>query len=149
LRLKALFLGLPRARVKRVISSIEAASAISIGATMCDDPGEKLGELVCGSDAVFINRHLDGTRLERSLSEIREHRDDVPVTLIYESEPNGEAFLFATRYDCWLFSEMDRLGRTLSPAEVGEALLRKRSRGETERRLMEISLCTGPCSTGD
>jgi hypothetical protein len=149
LRLKTLFLGLPRERVKRVVSSIEAASSLSMGVTVCCDPGEKLGELVSSCDAIFINRHLDDSTLEISLSTIRRHHDTVPVTLVYESEPNGKAFLLAKKYDCWLFSEMDRLERTMTPAEVGEALLVRSAKDETHKRLMEISLCTGPCSTGD
>ena len=149
MRLKTLFLGLSRERVQSVVSSIEAASSLSMGVTVCCDPGEKLAELVSSCDAVFINRHLDDSTLDLSLSTIRKHRDAVPVTLVYESEPDGNAFLLAKRYACWLFSETDRLRRTLTPAEVGEALLRESAKDETQKRLMEISLCTGPCSTGD
>jgi hypothetical protein len=149
LRLKVLFLGLPRARVKKVVWSIEAASSLSMGVTVCCDPGEKLGELVRNSDAVFIDMGLGDANLDLALSTIREHRRDVPVTLIYESEPSGRAFHLARRYDCQLFSEMDRLHRTLTPAEAGRALLKRSAKCETERRLMEISLSTGPCSTGE
>ncbi|MFH1313168.1 MAG: hypothetical protein ABIJ00_08045 [Candidatus Eisenbacteria bacterium] len=149
MRLKTLFVGLPRARVQKVVSSVEAASSLRLGVTVCSDPGDRLGELVSRCDAVFMNRHIDDARLDLSLSAIREHRDDVPVTLVYESEPDGKAFVFARKYDCWLFSENDRRNRTLTPAEVGEGLLRESARDETKKRLMEISFSTGPCSTGE
>jgi hypothetical protein len=72
----------------------------------------------------------------------------MPVALVYDAEPDGKAFLLANRYDCQLFSELDQLGRTLTPTEIGEMLLMRLAGAEIERRLMEISCCTGPCSTG-
>jgi hypothetical protein len=149
MKFNALFVGLSRARVKKLVSSIETASSLTMGVTVSYDPGEKLGDLVSSCDIIFIGTRLENTRIELSLKTVREHRDDLPVALIYESEPNGNAFLFARKYNCYLFSETDRDQRTLAPAEVGEVLPNQSAGGETEQRLVEISLCTGPCSTGD
>ena len=149
MRCKALFVGMSRARAGQLVSAIEKASSVTLGVTVCYDPGEKLGELISGCDVLFLGMHLENGRIEQLLGAVRRHRDRLPVALVYESEPNGNAYLFAKKYNCLLFSEMDRHQRTLAPAEVGEELLRHSARDETERRLMEVSHCTGPCSSGE
>jgi hypothetical protein len=149
MRCKALFIGMAKTRVKQVVSSVERSSSLTMGVTVCHDPGERLGELLSGCDVIFMGMTLQNGRTEQLLKTIREHRDNVPVALVYESDPSGNAFLFAKKYNCMLFSERDRHQRTIAPAEVGEELLKNSARDETERRLMDVSRSTGPCTCGD
>jgi hypothetical protein len=149
-QLKALFLGFTHKRVKRITSAIEAAvEEVSIAATVQKRPGARMTAQLEDAHAVFVSRDLEDDLLERTLETVRDRRSDIPIALIYDSEPDGKAFLLANKYDCQLFSELDRLGRTLAPWEIGELLLVRLAAAEIERRLMEISCCSGPCSTGD
>jgi hypothetical protein len=149
MQLKALFWGLSQKRVNQIVSAIEEATDIAIDATTQRQPGPKMGELLDDADAVFISRSLEEDLLERTLKTVRKHHSEIPVALIYGSEPDGKAFLLANTYNCQLFSELDRMGRTLAPWEIGEMLLLRLAGAEIERRLMEISCFSGPCSTGD
>lgn len=149
MRLRSLFLGLSDSKLASVASSIEAASSVDLITLRCDEQNKRLDEAVYECDAIFISRHLKDTGLERRLRTIRKHRPEVPVVLVYDNDVDGKAFLFARKYDCWLFSDADRLGRTLTPVEVGAALLKRCDEQQVEKRLMAISLCSGPCSTGD
>jgi hypothetical protein len=147
-KLKAAFVGISPARSKGVVSVIESASEAELTATHLTGPsgtGKRPGD---DFDAIFINRDLKESQLQDWLRAVRQGDPGLPVVLVYRSEPDGRAFLLAKKFDCWLFTEDDRMGRTLSPAELGTALVRKAEERSVQHRLMEVSLSAGPCSTG-
>jgi hypothetical protein len=148
-KLRAVFVGISPARSKGIVSAIGAASDAELTAVHLKAPGTALraatGEAF---DAVFINCDLEESQLRTWIGASRKSDPKQPIILVYRSEPDGRAFSIASRYDCWLFGDEDRIGRTLSPAELGEALLRGAAERSIEHRLMEVSLSAGPCSTG-
>jgi hypothetical protein len=148
MQLRTAFVGVSSARSKRVISAIRAASEAELTAVHLSGQDNRSSRLTDEFHAVFIDRSLKDAELEAWLSTVRRSNPGLPVILIYQSEPDGRAFLLASRYDCWLFGEADRMGRTLSPAELGEALVRSAAERSVEHRLMAVSLSAGPCSTG-
>ena len=149
MQLKALFVSLSKSRVSRLIAAIEAEAAVELVPVHWDERDAGIEDLTGDFDAVFINRGLDAEELQDTLKRIRATDKRVPVVLAYEVEPDGRAFVLAKRYGCWLFSEIDRLQRGLTPGQLGEALVERADDRNAHRRLFEISLCTGPCSTGD
>lgn len=153
MRITALFIGLAKARVERIASSIEKVSEITLvtsraGGSTGDLAGRNLSELISVTDAVFVDRDREDMELERLLGSIRECQTEMPIVLVYESEPDGKCFMLANKFECWLFSDSDHLERTLTPSELGEALAEVAEKRAVERRLFEISLSSGPCSTG-
>ncbi len=143
---RAGFIGFSQARTRSIASAIEGASEIAIEPVIVRDTwtdGE-LGEV----SSVFINREMDEKELARWLETIRDASADIPIVLVYGSQPDGKCYLLSNRFDCWLFSEKDRLERTLTAAEVGRALANETPDSAFERRLFEVSLSAGPCSTG-
>jgi hypothetical protein len=149
MRLKAVFIGFGNWGVKNLVRALQASSSIEIDTVRRDDGCRDLKRVLTASDAVFINRSIEARRLDKLLGRIRRYSEGVPVVIAYEGEPDGRAFLLARRYDCWLFNPDDNLGITLTPAEVGQGLEDRVSGGRAERALMDVSLCAGPCSTGD
>jgi hypothetical protein len=147
-RLKALFIGFSHERVKKVVAAIEAAAEITIAAAAHRRLSPKVAKQLDDFHVVFVNSGLEDRVLAGALTTIRKCHSGLPVALVYGQEPDGKDFLLANRFDCQLFSELDHLGRTLTPNEIGEELLMRLAGAEIERRLMEISCCTGPCSTG-
>jgi hypothetical protein len=97
---------------------------------------------------VFVNREVKESRLAWLLDHIRERHPEIPIVLTYGTEPDGKAYLYANRYDCMLFSETDRHGRTLNARELAETLRRRLLDSDVTRKLMELSMSSGPCSTG-
>jgi hypothetical protein len=148
LKVRALFLGFSEARVKRVVSAIEATSLFTMEATVRDNPAEKQDPSLQGFDAIFVSTDLPSNQLRAALRWTSRCTEDSPTVLVYGSEPDGRAFMLASRYDAWLFSEMDRLRRGLTPQEVGERLWERLQGKSVLERLIEVSLCSGPCSTG-
>jgi hypothetical protein len=149
LRVRTLFIGFTKARIKSITSSIEGSSETILVNTRTKDLDASFGELAGKHEAVFIDRDLDEARLVRILEDVRACRPDIPIVLVYGCEPDGRSYLMANRFDCWLFSENDRMDRTLRPAEIGDALAGRSSDSDIERRLFEVSLTAGPCSTGE
>jgi hypothetical protein len=148
LRISSIFVGIPQARVKTIVTSIEKASEVVFETIPVNHAETKLESLLKQAQVVFLNRHLAQHRLTKILEDIRRASPDLPVVLTYQADPDGDTYLLAARFDCWLFSETDRFGRTLTPAEIGEALKERAANDLLQRRLMEVSLCAGPCSTG-
>ncbi len=148
MQLRTAFVGVSPARSKRVISAIRAASEAELTAVHLSGQDNRSRWLREELHAVFIDHNLEDAELEAWLGMVRRSNPSLPVILIYQSEPDGRSFLLANRYDCWLFGEADRMGRTLSPAELGEALIRSAAERSVEHRLMAVSLSSGPCSTG-
>lgn len=140
------FIGFSRSRIEDIATAIKKASGVSlepVRVSAADGIG-RLEEV----DAVFISREIEEIYLTRWLETLRDATSDMPIVLVYDSEPDGKCYLYANRFDCWLFSENDRLGRALSAAEIGRALWRGAPDSAFERRLFEVSLSAGPCSTG-
>jgi hypothetical protein len=145
-QVRAGFIGFEQARIRSIVSAIEGASEIEVQPFAVSDPwtaGRPQG--IC---SIFINREIDEEELNRWLETIRDDSVDIPIVLVYGSEPDGKSYMLANRFDCWLFSEKDRLERTLTASEVGKALADDAPDSAFERRLFEVSLSAGPCSTG-
>lgn|GEM_PF-2234804 len=145
---KALFLGFSKRRVKSVVESIERVSPVSIKATSLgelEEESEALGEMY---DVLFLDRKLGDTRLSRLLKRMRRSREARPAVLVYDSEPDGRAFAIASEHNCILYSEKDNRRRGLTPAELGEAIEPEPKSQCYKQRLMEVSMSSGPCSTG-
>ncbi len=149
MRLKVSFIGFSGSRARSVIESIEQASSLSLEATVTKDARSCEEGLAGGFDAVFLTAEVGYRCLSLVVGKIRRENKRIPIVLTYGAEPNGKAFELASKYDCWLFSEMDRLKRGLTPQEVGEALRARQEDDKIKSRLMEVSLRSGPCSTGD
>jgi hypothetical protein len=149
LKAKMLFVGLDPQRVQSIVSSIEEHSDIEIATeTACGLELDGRGRLLDRA-AVFISRDLEEPRLPHLLESIRQMHFDIPIVLVYEAEPDGKAYLYANKYDCLLYSEMDRVGRTLSAKELAGELEEISRENDISRKLMELSLSAGPCSTGE
>jgi hypothetical protein len=146
--LKMLFVGFEQRRVRRLASSIEAASRLKIyPATASRLDAENVVDLD-SFGAVFVNRGMKESRLLRVLERVRERLPEIPVVLTYANEPDGKAYLYANQYDCMLFSETDRHGRTLNARELADVLKEGLPDSDVTRRLMDLSMSSGPCSTG-
>ncbi len=143
---RAGFIGFSHARTRSIVSAIEGASETAIEPVIVRDTwtGDEPGEV----SSVFINREMDEKELARWLETIRDVSADIPVILVYGSQPDGKSYMLSNRFDCWLFSEKDRMERTLTAAEVGRALANETPDSVLEKRLFEVSLSSGPCSTG-
>jgi hypothetical protein len=148
LRVRAVFIELAEGRVRSIVSSIEESSDLIISSKLARGSSEALGGILNRSDVVFVNRNQKESNLTTLLGSIRQRRADIPIVLVYASEPDGKSYLLANRFDCWLFSEKDTLQRTLTSAEIGETLADRTRDAAIEQRLLEVSLCAGPCSTG-
>ena len=149
MKLNALFLGLKESRVERIVGKIEQASGVALAATVSSNEEPDLDGADGDFDAVFVSRDMAPDRLEKTLERVRGSSETIPLVLVYGSEPDGKAYLIARRYGCWLFSEIDRHPRTFTATELGDNLRESFETTHCARRLMEISLCSGPCSTGD
>jgi hypothetical protein len=141
--MKALFIEVSRRRALRLLAKIEEATGLGIG-LLPDSGGESLGR----ADVVFLDGESEWRRLEAMVDRMRDRFPERPIVLLYEAEPQGRLFALAARYGCRLYSETDRLGRTMTAEELADSLTGD-GPGQVERRLMEITLSTGPCSTGD
>ena len=148
MEVKALFLGFSKRRVKSLVESIESGSVVTIEATARREVSAE-NDVVGGDyDILFLDRTLGDRKLGKLLKRMRRQCEATPAVLVYESEPDGRAFAIASEHDCLLYSEKDRLKRGLTPAEIGEAIVTELETPGVERRLMEVSLSSGPCSTG-
>jgi hypothetical protein len=148
MEIKALFLGFSKRRVNSLVDSIEKGSLVSIEATTRKEVKEESEALGGEYDILFLDRTLGDRKLGNLLRRVRRQCEATPAVLVYDSEPDGQAFAIASEHDCLLYSEKDRLKRGLTPAEIGEAIEAELETPSIQRRLMEVSLCTGPCSTG-
>jgi hypothetical protein len=149
MEVKALFLGFSTRRVKSLVDSIEKGSLVSIEATARKEVKRESEALDGEYDILFLDRRLGDRKLGSLLRRVRRQCEVTPAVLVYDSEPDGRAFAIASEHDCLLYSEKDGLKRGLSPSEIGEAIKAELEAAGFERRLMQVSLCTGPCSTGD
>jgi hypothetical protein len=149
LKSRILFIGLRQARVSDIISSIEKVSDIRIAATTIPNPSGSSTQQLDTYDAVFVSRDLKQNRLVGMMEAIRDAHPDIPVVLIYAKNPDGRAFLLSSQYNCMLFSELDRLGRTLTSSELAESLHKSSQQNDLTRKLMDLTMCCGPCSTGE
>ncbi|MGD9141238.1 MAG: hypothetical protein PVJ42_06825 [bacterium] len=148
MEIKALFLGFSKRRVKSLVDSIEKGAQVSVEAVSRREvAGEK--EALCGDyDILFLDRKLGERKLGSLLTRARRECEATPAVLVYENEPDGSAFAIASEHDCLLYSENDRLKRGLTPDEIGDAIVAEVYRPGINKRLMEVSLSSGPCSTG-
>lgn len=149
MNLRTVFVGLSRTRAKSIVEVLERSANLRMHASIADDAGEDEADLASRLDVVFVSTEIGWRRLDPWVEQVRRTNRSVPIVLTYGQEPAGWAFQLASRYDCWLFSETDRLGRGLNPEELGEALGVRAEAGEIRTRLIDISACSGPCSTGD
>ena len=148
MEVKALFLGFSKRRVKSLVESIEKGSPVSIMAMTRKEVSEESAALGGEYDVLFLDRTLGDRKLGKLLKRVRRQSEATPAVLVYDSEPDGSAFAIASEHDCLLYSEKDRLKRGLTPTEIGEALEAEVATPGIERRLMEVSMSSGPCSTG-
>jgi hypothetical protein len=149
MKLKALFVGLTTARAKKVAASIERALPLEIEIAVADARETGLAGRASHSNVVLVGTGMGPKALGSLLEDARSKLGSVPVVLVYDAEPDGRIFQLALRHDCWLYSEMDRLRRGLTADELGEALRVRAEGGQTTSRLMDVSMSSGPCSTGD
>jgi hypothetical protein len=149
LKSRSVFVGFSRNRARRISEAIRQSAGFDMQITVADDAGETEAELASRLDAVFVNAEIGWRRLGPWVELVRGNNRSVPIVLTYEQEPDGWAFQIASRHDCWLFSETDRLGRGLNTDELGEALRDRAEAGEVRSRLIDIASCSGPCSTGE
>ncbi len=147
MQVKALFLGFSKRRVKSLVESIEKGSRLSVEATTHREVGSDGGDLG-GYDILFLDRGLGERKLGSLLRRAGRGSEATPAVLVYDREPDGRAFAIASEHDCLLYSEKDRLSRGLTAAEIGEAIKAEVDACGVDRRLMEVSLSSGPCSTG-
>ena len=145
---RVLFVGFERRRVRSIVSSIETASGWKITAATCGIEQENSVDSE-SFEALFVNREVRESQLVRVLESVRNRHPEIPAVLTYGAEPDGKAYLYANRYNCMLFSEMDRFGRTLTARELAETLQEVSLNGDVTRKLMELSMSCGPCSTGE
>jgi hypothetical protein len=145
-QVRAGFIGFSEQRTSSIVSAIEGASDTVIEPVALRD--DWTGKGAGGIGSVFLNREIDDQELNRWLDAIRDDSVDIPIVLVYGSEPDGKSYMLSNRFDCWLFSEKDRLERTLTAADIGRALADGEPDPAFERRLFEVSLSAGPCSTG-
>jgi hypothetical protein len=145
---KALFLGFSKRRVTSLVESIESGSGVSIDVTTTREVSEDNEVLGGDYDILFLDRELGDRKLGKLLRRVRQQCEAIPAVLVYDSEPDGKAFAIASEHDCLLYSEKDRLKRGLTPTEIGEAIESELSAPGIERHLMDVSLSSGPCSTG-
>lgn len=149
MKIKALFIGLRKRRAEAITSAIEAASSLVLDVvTATGLSGVDLSDLK-DYGVVFVDRETRETQLVKILDAITDFDPEIPIVLIYKSSPDGKAFMIANQYDCLLFSEMDTLGRTLTARELAEALRYRSPETDHLRKLMELSMSCGPCSTGE
>jgi hypothetical protein len=148
MEIKALFLGFSKRRVRSLVDSIEKGSVVSIDATARKEVKEENQALTGDYDILFLDRTLGDRKLGKLLRRMRRTSGTTPAVLVYGTEPDGKAFAIASEHGCLLYSENDRLCRGLTPSEIGNAITAELETPDIERRLMEISLSCGPCSTG-
>lgn len=146
MQVRAGFIGFSEERTWSIVSAIEDASDTVIESIALRDTWT--GDGPGGIGSVFVNREIDELELKRWLDNIRDVSVDIPIVLVYGSEPDGKSYMLSNRFDCWLFSEKDRLERTLTAADIGKALADGEPDSAFERKLFEVSLSAGPCSTG-
>lgn len=149
MNLRVLFIGFPKTRAKRLVEALARSANLEIAVTASDDAGENEADLASRLDVVFVSTEIGSRRLGPWVEQVRRDNHSIPIVLTYGREPDGWTFQISSRYDCWLFSETDCLGRGLNPDELGEALRARVETGEIRSRLIDISACSGPCSTGD
>jgi len=145
--MKALLVGFPAARAGKLGKTLGAAG-IETGIVSTDAAIAPWSVAVPTTSAVFLNTEMGVRRLQNLVERLRKASGRMPIVLTYGAEPVGKLFEIACKHDCWLFSETDRLVRGLTAQEIIEALQRRES-DETRSRLVDVSLCSGPCSTGD
>jgi len=143
------FVGVAGPRARRIVEAIAQASSMSVEPVVVKDDKADSTELANGYGAVFVSTDLGAARLAALVGEIRRENPHVPVVLTYGTEPDGKAFELARTQDCWLFSEIDSLKRGLTAEEIARELEARGEASELSTRLMEISMLSGPCSTGD
>jgi hypothetical protein len=145
---KALFVGIRQSRVSGLVASVHKASGLRLDPTVIS--GLRTADRVdLGTyRAVFVSRDIKQAELIEMLDGIRRTHPALPVVLVYGASPDGRAFLLSNRFGCMLYSELDRFGRTLTGQELAEALQATVSEGDVIRKMMELSMCSGPCSTG-
>jgi hypothetical protein len=149
LELRVLFTGLSAARARSIVKTLEKAQSPAMEATIAERVEEGQAALASRLDAVFVSTEIGSSLLTYLIEETRRRNSRVAIILTYGSEPGGKAFDLARRHECRLFSEMDRLQRGLTVAELAEELGEVLEVKQIRSRLMEVSLSSGPCSTGD
>jgi hypothetical protein len=131
------------------VDAIGRSSSLAVEPVVVNEGKADPAELAKGFNAVFVSTDLGVGRLAGLVGEIRRENSHVPIVLTYGTEPDGKVFDLARTEDCWLFSEIDSLKRGLTAEEIGRELEAKGEASELSPRLMEISMLSGPCSTGD
>jgi hypothetical protein len=147
--MRAAFIGFTQVRMKRIIGVLERAGSPRLETTAGGRSKEGGADQVRPPEIVFINAETDSKELTQAVEGVRLGNARMPVVLVYGAEPTGKLFDLARRYDCWLFGEADHLGRGLTADEVAEALAERLEASQMRSRLMQVSMSSGPCSTGD
>lgn len=147
--LRVALVGFTAGRAKRLAATVQGAMSLGLEATNLSAAKADPAGLAATFDAVFVSTELGPRRLAALVADLRRESAHTPIVITYGAEPGGKIFQLAATLDCWLFSEIDRLERGLTPDELAEELQERKEASEMGSRLMEISLLSGPCSTGD
>ncbi len=142
----ALFVGFSVPRLRRIVTSLETTSRIRISPYKRDP--SQIDTEVGSSDVVFVSNDVGLRRLRSILRRIRLISEFIPTVIVFDGEPRAGDFKFAKEFDCWLYSENDLLARGLTTSELADQIISRLRELHSEMHLLEVSLCCGPCSTG-
>jgi hypothetical protein len=148
MQVAALFIGFTKPRAGAIAKAIGRAGrfAVETAVTVDLDDG---ADLAGRFDAVFLSAEVGPKSLGQVLAKIRQTNRELVIVLVYGAEPDGRLFHLAARHDCWLTSDEDRMKRSLTLEEVADGLAVRLEGRNLRSRLMEITSCSGPCSTGE
>jgi len=147
--MRAAFIGLGQARIKKIVEALERAGCPRLEVTAGWRAVEGAASQPGRPEVIFVNADAGGKDLAHTVEAVRLAEPRMPVVLVYGGEPTGRLFDLARRHDCWLFGESDNLKRGLTADEVAEELADRLEARQMRARLMQVSLSSGPCSTGD
>jgi hypothetical protein len=145
--MRAAFVGFTQARIRRIVGALEAAGSPRLEIEGAGGAGAAGGSVP--PEIAFVNAELGPRELAQTVEGIRLGSARMPVVLVYGAEPAGRLFSLARRYDCWLFSDADRLERGLNAGEVAEAMAERLEARQMRSCLRQVAASSGPCSTGD
>jgi hypothetical protein len=148
MQVAALFIGFTKPHASAIAKAIGRAGrfAVETAVTVDLDDG---ADLAGRFDAVFLSAEVGPKSLGQVLAKIRQTNRELVIVLVYGAEPDGRLFHLAERHDCWLTSDEDRMKRSLTLEEVADGLAVRLEGRNLRSRLMEITSCSGPCSTGE
>jgi hypothetical protein len=147
MQVAALFIGFTKPRATATAKAIGRAGRFVLETAVTKDLDDG-ADLAGRFDAVFLSAEVGSKPLGQVLAKIRQTSRELVIVLVYGAEPDGWLFHLAARHDCWLTSAEDRMKRGLTLEEVADGLAARQEGRDLRSRLMEITLSSGPCSTG-